>query len=362
MNWNKVNNDASVAILESDRLDELLADLGLNLTHVAGTDVYRGACPVHGGDDHNFQLKTGGDKLPIYWSCFSRHCEKVYKHSLLGLVRGILSYQRNGVLVEDLQKAVSLQQALAYLKEFVARLPVERQPKPKPAPQCPSAWTRVDVQRRLDIPCPHLVRQGFSPAVLRAFDVGRSRKLELRDYSLFPLYDDDGERYLGHLLRCKRGACSKCKCYHHPRYGCYSEGKWRLSKGFAKSDYLYGYAHARRYDACPFVLLVEGAKEVLRLAEVAVPAVAVLGNELLRGQAAKLAALSNEVILAFDNDQPGQTGAEQALADLAGQGVAARSITPPPKYKDIGEMPAAEVAVWLEDCGVQCGWPFRQTS
>ena len=66
MNWNEPNNRASRAILDAGRLDDLLADLGCDdLKHHPGGTVYRGQCPVHGGDGPNFELRTDG------WTTFA---------------------------------------------------------------------------------------------------------------------------------------------------------------------------------------------------------------------------------------------------------------------------------------------------
>jgi hypothetical protein len=91
-NWNDFNNQASVTVLESGRLPELLEGLGCDrLKEKNGR--FRGPCPIHGGDHDNFQVTPEGDSIPIRWRCFSHHCQEKFKPSLLGLVRGVLSFQ-----------------------------------------------------------------------------------------------------------------------------------------------------------------------------------------------------------------------------------------------------------------------------
>ena len=86
--FNSINNKLSQALIDRGLLPDFLSGMGFQ---PVGWDdpenVFRGACPVHAGDDPNFELRTEGYALPIRWRCFSRQCEKKFKPSLLGLVR-----------------------------------------------------------------------------------------------------------------------------------------------------------------------------------------------------------------------------------------------------------------------------------
>ena len=344
IDWNAYNNRASIAILQADRLDDLLSGrLGCNLKLQHGGSIFRGPCPVHGGDHHNFQLRTDGDTLPIYWKCYSHNCQHIYKPSLLGLVRGILSFQKG--------KKVPLREAVRYLDDFLKTLSVGGQP-PAQKPSVPAlkpkppAWTREQVRKRLLIPSPYFIARGFSPALLDQMDVGHSRKL---GRSVVPLYDELGKTCLGYAARWEGPGCPDCGLCHAEWEVCgrYDE-RWRLSTDFPKWAYLYNYGPARR-SCSPFVLLVEGACDVWRCAEVGVPAIACLGGELTGSQAEKVAVLSRKVFIAFDNDEPGKEGNRRALSELSKKGVDARPLTVPARFKDVAEMPTAEVAVWLRE-------------
>src|SRR5262249_43126032 len=154
------NNRTSSAILDADRLDDLLLELGCNLRRFPGGSRYSGPCPIHGGDGKNFRLGTGGDVLPIWWACHSRECHREYKPSLLGFVRGVLSFQEG--------KKVSIQTAMNFIKRFVAKLPTGANPRPRPAPKSvaePFSLSREQVRARLVIPSPYFVTRGFNPSV-----------------------------------------------------------------------------------------------------------------------------------------------------------------------------------------------------
>jgi hypothetical protein len=52
------------------------------------------------------------------------------------------------------------------------------------------------------------------------------------------------------------------------------------------------------------------------------------------------------VLVAFDNDDAGRKGAVRAADVLRGVRADVTVLHPPPWYKDVGEMPAAEVKGW----------------
>src|SRR4051812_36673956 len=92
VNWNRVNNELSEAVLGVDGLEALLGELGCDVVAQNSGWRYRGACPVHRGDHENFEVRAEGHTLPIRWACFSNlcHTQAPLKNNLLGLVRGAL--------------------------------------------------------------------------------------------------------------------------------------------------------------------------------------------------------------------------------------------------------------------------------
>jgi hypothetical protein len=339
MDWNAFNNAASNAILKAERLGELLSGLGLDIEIFAGTLTYRTSCPIHGGDGDGFVLCLEGDTLPVYWQCFSQHCEKKYKPSLLGLVRGLL-YAREF-------KDVSLGEAVQYLKDFLGDTPSANLPwLPKPARPKGKLLnlTREQVRGRLEIPSPYFVSRGFSPAVLDALDVGHSVR---RRRTIVPVYDDLGRTCVGFLERSEKPLCGVCRRCHHPRSECrYGQARWGVSRGFTKQQFLYNYAHARRSEH-PFVLLVEGPGEVFRATEAGFPAVGLLGTDMSEVQVEKLAAMGSEVVIAFDNDEPGRENGQRVYSRLRARSIDVGIWSPPEQFKDVGEMPPEEVVAWL---------------
>jgi hypothetical protein len=326
MNWNRVNNELSNAILQTERLDELLTSLGCNLIDYSGWGTYRGPCPVHSGEDANFQLRTEGDVLPIHWKCYSHGCEQRFKPTLLGLVRGVLT--------ERDRTGVTLQAAVSFLRTFLP----DGQPTPVIKPRERTGrqgrrlrLTRQQVRKRLEIPSPYFVSRGFSPEILDAMDVGHSRK---KGRTIVPLYDPTGEVCIGYLSRSESPDCLPNR-------------RWYTSDGFPKGSYLYNEACTRRSDSSP-IFLVEGAGEVFKIAEAGYPAVALLGSDLTDAQQKRIAKMGKKVVVAFDNDPPGREKGRIAHMLLSHRGVPTQLWFPPEGFKDIGEMPAGEVKRWIE--------------
>lgn len=337
VNWNAVNNELSETLLEADRLEELLSELGCELRGIPGGDRFRGACPIHLGDDDNFEVRTDGHTLPIYWTCFSQGCQNrpELKNNLLGLVRGTLS---------SAKRLVGLREAREFVENFLARagntVRVKKVRKP-PVRKSPS-WPREQVRAQLTIPSPYFLSRGFCPEVLDSLDIGDSDKL---GRAVVPVYDDLGSACVGSVSRSVHPTCATCGLCHRVFARCgWGEARWRVQEGFPCGEWLYNYAACR--SPGPYVLLVEGVPDVLRATEAGVPAVAAFGTTLSAAQTRKLAALRRMVVVAFDNDEPGRSAAARVRKRLANAGVWAEVRSPPHGYKDIGETPASDVACW----------------
>jgi hypothetical protein len=338
MNWNRINNELSEALLAADRLEEFLTELGCNLRHAPGSYIYRGRCPVHLGRNPNFEIRTHGHSLPVRWKCYSHHCEKHFKPSLLGLVWGVL----NG----EGMKNVSLRDAVVYLRKFVGIVPsgTKRCPKNTQTPPKRLALNRDQVRRQLHIPAPYFVARGFSPAVLDALDIGHSPK---RGRSIVPIYDDEGLLCVGFLSRAEHPQCESCERFHGPDTPCqHGQSKWVVMQGFPKGEYLYNYASARGRDS-RLIFLLEGPGDVVRFAEAGVPAVAAFGSDLSSVQAGKLAALRKRVFIVFDNDGAGKSGAARAADLLRKRGVHVNVAFPPELFHDVGDMTVEDILAWL---------------
>lgn len=344
-NFNAFNNACSVAILKTNRLEELLGDLGcqLNQRGSYGGAAYEGPCPVHGGHGpRNFHVGINGESLPVWWRCWSHHCDATYKRTLLGLVRGVLSFQRGR------PEPVNAMEAVKFLRKFVGDdldskavyNPTEKVALPTPiVPAKSVSWPKESIRSRLDIPSPYFVERGFSPIVLDSMSVGYSRKW---DCSVVPYFDDSGNTCIGYQTRTHSPKCERCRGYHERNDTCErAQPKWKVSPGFAKQRYLYNFDAVLRADAKTPILLVEGPGDLWRAAEAGILAVSCLGSDLTGGQATKL--IGRRVFVMFDNDIAGTKGTVQACSRLAECGVFSSPLGVPGGFQDVGMMSAGEL-------------------
>jgi len=95
-----------------------------------------------------------------------------------------------------------------------------------------------------------------------------------------------------------------------------TDGKWRLPYGLPRNTLLYGYHQARQL-LHRGVVLVECPWGVLRLTQLGIPAVALLGTHLSARQHQLLKRLPRVVVL-MDGDKAGKTAARDIHRRLPG--------------------------------------------
>lgn len=158
----------------------------------------------------------------------------------------------------------------------------------------------------------HLIRiRGLAVETMRQFDVGYCSRGIMRGMICFPIHDEEGNlvAYAGRRLRPSDIA---------------QYGKYKLPKGFRKELVLYNLHRCREVIAEHGVILVEGFFNVLKLYEAGLSnVVASMGCELSDHQAALLKP-AKDVIVLYDGDEAGWSGAELAKEKLEGQGVKVR--------------------------------------
>jgi hypothetical protein len=141
----------------------------------------------------------------------------------------------------------------------------------------------------------------------------------------------------------KRPSCAICGRHHYPNQDCqFGQIRWKLDGCYQREQYLYNYARARSTSA-PFVFLVEGAPDVLRLAEAGHTGVALMGEEASTTHLEMLAALGKPVWVAFDNDTAGREARDRLRKRMLRCGVTfpGNPFYVPEPFKDLGEMDAS---------------------
>ncbi len=159
--------------------------------------------------------------------------------------------------------------------------------------------------------------QRFTPEACQHFRLGYDSS---KDKSVYPIRDRWGDP-LGMVYRNFPG----------------EKPKYRYPKGINTSALLFNY---HTMNCRTPVVVVEGAPDVIALWEVGIPAVGTFGARLLPVQQQLLSALQpSKVLVAYDQDHAGRTGATRATAGLLSQGIVARTAFWR-GWNDAGEMPA----------------------
>lgn len=227
-----------------------------------------GCCPIHGGDNPRaFVVDRRGDR----WYCFTR-CE------------------RGGGPV-----------ALARALDLPVGEASTQWSRPPPAPFVP-----YERRLQLDPRVPWLADKGIRPGIARQREVGAWAGHGMLAGCVAVRLHDAGGRPLGYAGRRIDPAASA------------ERGKWVFPPRLPKAELLYGLHHVRGAS----VVLTECPWGVLRLAQVGIDAVALLGVALSAQQTHRLQRFDRVVAL-MDGDEAGRAAAQRILGRLGPRAVIA---------------------------------------
>jgi 5S rRNA maturation endonuclease (ribonuclease M5) len=358
------------------RLDPLLGELGVSLYRTR--KLYYGCCPVHGGNNPGaLNLYPEGETRPGYWRCHTKGCERHFRRTIIGFVRGVLSRQRHDwtwladptrragqktvdwketvdwccrFLDTDIRKIevdygeLEKQQFVAGMARFV------RQPSGQ---QEGVGLTRTDVRRHLAVPSGYFLGRGFSAQVLDRFDVGDypAAGRPLSDRAVAPVYDRTHKFVVGFTGRSVLPRCGKCERWHRPAERCPDRddlAAWgRTAKWFNhkldRDAHLYGYWSAEKpIRDTGVVALVEGPGDVWRLSEAGIHNAVSLFGASLSDEQQVLLEMSGamDVVVLMDMDKAGQAARDELRQRLQRS---FRLHFPELKTKDIGDMTVVQV-------------------
>ena len=238
-----------------------------------------GPCPIHHGDNPHAFVVTG----PL-WHCFTR-CGG---GDVIALVRRLTGwdYRRIG----------------PYLASLVESAPPPERAYPPPATPTPTfrPFTRT---LPLDGADAVLQQKGITAATAQRFEVGRYHGPGfLADCLAVRLHDPSGQP-LGYAGR-------RLDPTQAQRYG-----KWKMPPRLPKASLLYNFHRLRRPLAQP-LLVVECPWGVMRLTQIGLPAVALLGTQLSQAQQ-RLLLQAPRLILMLDGDRAGREATAHLLDHLA---------------------------------------------
>lgn len=322
-----------------DNIEDLLTALDID-DYKMSNKMITMSCPIHGGDNASaINIYHTGDYYRGNWKCRTHNCDYIFKSSIIGFVRGVLSrtkydWNQDGDPTASFQEAVDF--CLGLINKSIKDIKVSRSDTEKTtfarivenvkqtsSTSNPlSKITKAQVRQSLQIPASYYLSRGYSKEVLNKYDVGLcdNPKKEMYNRIVVPIYSLDGKYIIGCTGRSIFDTCNKCRHYHDPNDACPNkeEGwkycKWKHNFGFKSQEHLYNFWFAKDHiQKTKNIILVESPGNVWRLEEAGIHnSVAIFGSSMSDKQ--KLLIDSSgamNIILLMDNDEAGQKASKQ---------------------------------------------------
>lgn len=348
-----------------DNIEPLLDSFGIDYRIQSKMIVM--PCPIHGGDNASaLNLYPEGDSYRGNWKCRTHNCEKTFKGSVLGFIRGILSRHHHG-WNKDGDKMCSFNEAVDYALKFIKQdlsdlkiSKTEREKKQftnvvnylnKAEEKSESRVTRSQIVRSLIIPAQYYLDRKYSSEILTKYDVGLCNKSgkEMSDRIVVPIYDNNYSYMVGCTGRSIHEKCPNCKGFHNPNNECPSSddvwkfSKWKHNTDFKSQNHLYNFWFAKEHILkTSTVIVVESPGNVWRLEENGIHnSVAIFGSSLSDRQKIILdSSGAMNIVILTDNDEAGIKAAEQIKNKCQNT---YRIFMPKISKGDVGEMNSEEI-------------------
>jgi len=337
-----LNDQSKLKILCDDLCDNIEEFFEcLNLEYKDSGKMITMACPVHGGDNIGaLNLYTQGDSYRGNWKCRTHNCENVFKSSIIGFTRGVLSNQKYG-WSKDGDKTCSFKETVEFISGFLNKNLSDI--KISTIARNKSSFTnaikhinttavlqqkkvtypsRTTVRKLLEIPAQYFIDRGFDEKILDHYDIGlcNTPGKEMYNRIVVPIYDNEYRHMIGCSGRSIFEKCEKCKSFHNPEHNCpnpqesWKYSKWKHSAKFKSQNSLYNYWFAKQnIMESATAILVESPGNVWKLEENNIHnSVAIFGASLSDRQKVLLdSSGAMNLIVLTDNDEAGRKAAEQ---------------------------------------------------
>ncbi len=302
------------SLKESVDLHNLLYSLGFKITN-ENTREIRCTCIVHGGDNRS-AFRFNKDKRT--WICFTHKCHEEHGYDIIGLIKGVLNLDFIGAL-EHLKKLVGdnvVNASYMTSRKFSSSRDSFIKEYSKPAR--PNYVNEDHLRSYRPLRSQSFQRDdSFSKETLDYFEIagGLTDKWNvLRD--IIPIRDAAGELQAYSLKDVRRNPPD-------------SSYKYLITEGFIKDQVLYNMHNAKIYSDNFPLIVVEGFKSVWRLYDYGIyNVVAAIGSFITEGQMKLLKAYAVcGVVVLFDVDEAGKTGADLAKEYLKKENVDTHIVT-----------------------------------
>lgn len=232
-----------------DDIDNLLDHLGLE--YKRNGKFISLHCPIHGGDNKTaINIYPDGDTYRGNWKCRTHQCEKTFRGSIIGFIRGVLSHKKYDWSKSG-DRTVTFVDALKFASDFV-ELDIDSIELNKIEKNKQSFVSKVSIlttkdqniginviprskiKNALKIPSQYFMSRGFSEEILAKYDVGDclNKNKEMFNRAVVPIYDNDHMFMIG----CTGRSLSDD-----------IKPKWKHSEGFKSENCLYNFWYAKPY-------------------------------------------------------------------------------------------------------------------
>jgi 5S rRNA maturation endonuclease (ribonuclease M5) len=363
-----LNDQFKLKVLCDDLCDEIESLLDhFDLDYKSNGKMMSMCCPIHGGDNPSaISLYYTGDNYRGNWKCRTHNCEKIFKGSIIGFIRGIISakkykWEKSGDKFCSFKEAVDF--ASKFLNKDLNTIKISGSEKNKKTfaalvgyihnekEKQTKSIKRDSIVKSLSIPAQYFIDRRYSSEILRKYDVGLCEKSgkEMSARVVVPIYDNDYQYMVGCSGRSIFEQCKRCGSYHNPNQSCPEENqrwiysKWRHSKDFKSQNHLYNFWFAKEHImSSATAIIVESPGNVWRLEENGIHnSVAIFGSSMSDRQKVLLdsSGAMNLVVLT-DNDEAGKKAADQIKQKCQNT---YKIYIPTISKGDIGEMNSDEI-------------------
>ena len=332
------------------------------------------ACPIHEGDNESaLNLYVEGDSYRGNWKCRTHGCEKCFKGSIIGFVRGLLS-NRKHQWSEEGDKTCTFKETIDFVTSFLKKdlkdIKVSTEARNKnrftnavnqirntAKVDTTNCLTRNRIRGLLKIPAQYYVDRGFTPVILDKYDIGlcNNPNREMSNRVVAPIYDPDYTYMIGCSGRSIFEKCDKCGCFHDPDNDCpqdhqkYLYSKWKHSANFKSQNSLYNFWFAQKHiKDTGIAILVESPGNVWKLEENDIHnSLGIFGAALSDRQKIILdSSGAMTIIVLTDNDDAGRKAAEQIKEKCQNT---YRVFVPSITKADIADMTSEEIDMEIKD-------------
>ena len=363
-----LNDQFKLKVLCDDLCDEIESLLDhFDLDYKSNGKMMSMCCPIHGGDNPSaISLYYTGDNYRGNWKCRTHNCEKIFKGSIIGFIRGIISakkykWEKSGDKFCSFKEAVDF--ASKFLNKDLNTIKISGSEKNKKTfaalvgyihnekEKQTKSIKRESIVKSLSIPAQYFIDRRYSSEILQKYDVGLCEKSgkEMSARVVVPIYDNDYQYMVGCSGRSIFEQCKRCGSYHNPNQSCPEENqrwiysKWRHSKDFKSQNHLYNFWFAKEHImSSATAIIVESPGNVWRLEENGIHnSVAIFGSSMSDRQKVLLdsSGAMNLVVLT-DNDEAGKKAADQIKQKCQNT---YKIYIPTISKGDIGEMNSDEI-------------------